>query len=109
MGIVGRGAKSTAVVVVVEGFGFGFGFGFLGLGGARDREVVFFERDDYGDELGEKVGENETKDYGLDELLPISHGCTENSISVKKTLVVRNGGFQNPRNGTYVRERERES
>lgn len=98
MGIVGRGAKSTAVVVVVvvEGFGFGFGFGFLGLGGARDREVVFFERDDYGDELGQKVGENETKDYGLDELLPISHGCTENSISVKKNPNCTEWGFSKP-------------
>lgn len=57
MGIVGGGARTTAVVVVVVVAveGLGFGFGFLGLGGARDREVVVFERDDYGDELGEKV------------------------------------------------------
>lgn len=49
-------------------------FGFRG--GAGDGEVVFFEGEDYGDQFCDKERENEAQDYGLHELLPVTHGCT---------------------------------
>ena len=50
------------------------GCGGFGGGGARDGEIVVFEGNDDGNELGEKVGENEADENRLEEGLPLGHG-----------------------------------
>lgn len=66
--------------------GLGFGSGQIDVGGssvlASDAEIVFFEGDDYGDELGEEVRENEAQEYRLEELLPLAH-CFFGTVSYK--------------------------
>lgn len=57
------------------GGGGGSGFRSFSTGSfPGDGEIVFFERDDKGDEFCEEVGEEKAYDYGLQKLLPLSHG-----------------------------------